>query len=259
MDRLFLLQKGYVDRKNVDGIIFQNIFQNYCLRYCDDMKIVSDDSFDKDLPYGKLNKLIPVGYLNFVQAGLDKIAGHHVEMTPIEIPLHLRKFAGRDYRILPGKEIPQQCKTSDWFIKDASCLKNWNNLLMDGDCSDYIKDDTMYVLSEKVEFVSEYRVFVHRGEVLAIQNYLGDPLIFPDSVRIKNMVSEYEENSHPKSYTLDVGVMRKKSGNLKTVLIEIHPFVSCGLYGFYDPAILAMLEDGINWYFANSKGEKNET
>lgn len=45
-----------------------------------------------------------------------------------------------------------------------------------------------------------------------------------------------------KSYTLDIGV---RSG--LTCVIEVHNFISCGLYGFYAEVLLGMLADGIEY------------
>ena len=45
----------------------------------------------------------------------------------------------------------------------------------------------------------------------------------------------------PKAYTLDVAVLR----NGQTVVIEVHNFISCGLYGFASPKLPLMYCDGI--------------
>ena len=77
----------------------------------------------------------------------------------------------------------------------------------------------------------------------------------PDSKTIKNMVDAYAKvEPHPGAYTLDIAVIKDDSGennnkkNNKTVPLEIHPFVACGLYGFYERELLDMLEEGFMWY-----------
>ena len=57
---------------------------------------------------------------------------------------------------------------------------------------------------------------------------------FPDSYEIHKMVEDYKKS--PKTYTLDVAVIKKSEDCYKTVIIEAHRFFSCGLYGFSDHA-----------------------
>jgi len=53
----------------------------------------------------------------------------------------------------------------------------------------------------------------------------------------------------PRAYTLDVGI-----NVFGTTIIEVHPFVSCGLYGFHDLKVLPqMFLAGFNHF----KGEEN--
>ena len=42
------------------------------------------------------------------------------------------------------------------------------------------------------------------------------------------------------AYTLDVGILP----NGRTAVIEVHNFVSCGLYGFDHPVLTAMIANG---------------
>ena len=127
-------------------------------------------------------------------------------------------MCNREYYIMKGSEIPKEKKTEEYFIKDADHLKRWNNLLNFDE--NEIEPNALYVVSKRVNFESEYRVFVCRGEIVAIQNYLGDPTI----------------------------LTKGEDWNFTTHLIEIHPFAACGLYGFYDKCICDMLEDDIKWY-----------
>lgn len=262
MNRLFLFQQSYKEEYNIDGIALATLIRQYKPWFQDQFLLVHNNIAEDEYAVCVINKwkaagrkIIPVGTLEFVQTALDYIYGRHIEMTPIEIPEALRGYTGgRKYEIIKGIDIPKEClaDSKNWFIKDASHLKKWNNLLIDGDCASCIEPDTNYVVSERVNIISEYRVFVHRDEILAVQNYLGDPSLFPNSTTLHAIVQDYKVVDHPKSYTADIGLILRPSGSVKTSLIEIHPFVSCGLYGFYDRDILDMLEDGIDWYVANS-------
>jgi hypothetical protein len=91
-----------------------------------------------------------------------------------------------------------------------------------------ILEPDIYMFSEPIDIVSEYRCFVYNNRLLGINNYSGDFTIFPDTDTIIEMIGEYTDS--PIAYTLDVGVI--ESG--ETVIIEVHDFFSCGLYGFAD-------------------------
>ena len=249
MDRLFILQSSYVNsRHNPDGLIYKHLLGRYKLQNLDDIcetdSAVSNTAFETAK---KRNwKIIPVGTVEFVQEWLYMM-NPSAYMTPIEIPEEIWYLADREYSIMKGKEIPKEKKTEEYFIKDADHLKRWNNLLYFDE--NEIEPDTLYVVSKRIWFESEYRIFVYRGEIVAIQNYLGDPTVLPNGMYIRHMVEEYERKCrHPKSYTMDIGITKGEDWNFTTHLIEIHPFAACGLYGLYDKCVCDMLEDGISWY-----------
>lgn len=225
MDNVFILQKEYI--KSIDGFIIKSLMTEYVNWYLDKFIVEGDD-----YKLLKREKLIPVGNLIFVQQYLDK------KMKPIEVPEELRKYLNREYHIIKGKDIPDEFKNENYFFKNADTLKKWNNALNPYDLT--FDKETNYVVSKRVMFDSEYRVFVYNNEILGLKNYLGDILLFPDINYIKDIINNYRG---PNAYTLDIGIH-----NGKTDLIEIHPFVSCGLYGFYDRNIIPMLKEGFSWY-----------
>ena len=81
---------------------------------------------------------------------------------------------------------------------------------------------------------SEWRGFVHNKKLVGLNNYLGDFTVFPDVSIINKMIAEYKNS--PPSYTIDVAVCEHG-----TVLLEVHNFVSCGLYGFNDHKLLPLM------------------
>ena len=225
MDNVFILQKEYI--KSIDGFIIKSLMAEYANWYLDKFIVEGDD-----YKLLKREKLIPVGNLIFVQQYLDK------KMKPIEVPEELRKYLNREYHIIKGKDIPNEFKNENYFFKDADTLKKWNNALNPYDLT--FDKETNYIVSKRVIFDSEYRIFIYDNEILGLKNYLGDILLFPDIDYIKDIINNYKG---PNAYTLDIGIH-----DGKTDLIEIHPFVSCGLYGFYDRNIIPMLKEGFNWY-----------
>ncbi len=92
-------------------------------------------------------------------------------------------------------------------------------------------DQEIYV-SEILNFVSEYRVFVRYGEILDVRHYTGDWSIFPDAETIANCVKEYKEGIN--TYAIDFGVTDKGTTNL----IEVNVSGVIGSYGL-DPNMYA--------------------
>lgn len=192
---------------------------------------------------------IPVGSLPFVGRWL-KINHGILTMNPIEVPVSLReeKFLGRDYRIVRGADIP---KVGDLFIKDVSALKAMSflgpveNLHK---CS-VLKDDTLYQVSERIDIISEYRIFISDMEIEAICLYNGDCTIFPNVPLLQEMKQKYYlSGAAPESYTIDVAVL--KDG--RTVILEIHPVTSVGLYGYVSRNLAYMYKDGIDYYITKN-------
>lgn len=101
----------------------------------------------------------------------------------------------------------------------------------------------------RINILSEFRVFVWKDKIISVQNYSGMPDIFPKTQELRDMVKAYSEK-RPDAYTIDVAVIVRESV-LKTAILEIRPFVSCKLYGFYNSKIPDMLEAGIDWFVNN--------
>jgi hypothetical protein len=103
------------------------------------------------------------------------------------------------------------------FIKPKNGVKEFPGFVLDkkstlvdiGMYYSQIKPDTDVYVSEPVNIISEYRVFVHKGEIVGIKHYSGDFGLFPDIDTINAMKMDYEKADHPISYTLDVGIVRK--------------------------------------------------
>ena len=137
-------------------------------------------------------------------------------MWPIEIPKELRQphLLNREYKLLDYRDV--EVLTGKKFIKYASELKvfsYWDDVqaLVK---NNYIKPG-VYVVSELVDIQAEYRIFVHRDKIVGIQFYDGNPLKLLSAEnlkRIQEMVLRYSTNStRPKSYTLDVAILKEKS------------------------------------------------
>lgn len=81
------------------------------------------------------------------------------------------------------------------------------------------------VCSDPVEMVSEYRVFVARGEVVGCRHYKGDFRRFPDFGVIDATIQSFHEA--PRGYGIDFAV----TAGGETVLVEVNDGFSLGCYG----------------------------
>jgi len=118
------------------------------------------------------------------------------------------------------------------FIKPADGVK-----LFTGEVIKYIEQvynikdyydvtvDTPILKSGVIEFVSEYRCFVHEEELKGIQFYAGDYKVFPNPLVIEDMIDIYTTANC--AYTLDVGV----TANGGTWLVEVNDMWAIGSYG----------------------------
>lgn len=189
---------------------------------------------------------IPIGSLEFVGTWLKKYKGIET-MKPIEVPEVLReeKYLGRSYDIISFDDLELDGYK---FIKDVDKLKQLSFI---GNLGNLDKNDENvfvsqnYLISNVVEIMSEFRVFVSDMSIKAIQFYDGDCTVFPNISLLREMIGKYYfVNDRPKSYTMDIAVLK----NGRTVILEVHPVVSVGTYGYCDYELLNMYKDGVDFY-----------
>lgn len=196
---------------------------------------------------------IPVGSVEFVSEFLKYV--HNIDYNPINIPKCLQQpeYLCRRYMDdFTGKELIFE-NPKDWFVKERYKLKGLTDRL--DFIQDQIKPETHYIVSDMVDIVSEWRVFVHRGKILSVKNYSGDFWVMPDQSVIEDIISEYE--GAPIAYTLDVAVIKNPTHYNnplhQTVIIEIHDYFSCGLYGFDSDKHPYMLSQAFNEILRKNK------
>ena len=238
----FLLQTMYGKINDVEVFNARDLIQNsrtlnsYLLMDYTELKKTNNDYSD----------WIPVGTLEFVRTWLKKYKGIE-EMKPIEVPEILReeKYLGRSYDIVSFEDLELKGYK---FIKDIDKLKQFS---FTGDLGNLDKNDESifisqnYLISNVVDIMSEYRVFVSDMSIKAIQFYDGDCTVFPNVSLLREMVGKYYlVQDRPKSYTMDIAVLK----NGRTIILEVHPVVSVGTYGYSEYALLNMYNDGIKFY-----------
>ena len=240
----FLIEKDYTDVEY--GIILKILNRTKLLH---EYEIV-DNSFFYDIDENgkktlkenideKYKEYIPIGTILFVNNYFKLLYGIE-QQNPIEIPKNLRmpEFLKRNYEVVKAENLPRIGRK---FIKDVSELKNFS---YDGELEYFLVDevflpkknefdntlridkDHLFEVSDSVNILSEYRIYIIGGEIVNISNYNGDTTIFPDINLIKKANNLYSlQKDYPKSYSFDVMVT-----NAGTSIIEVHTFSSLGLY-----------------------------
>lgn len=95
-------------------------------------------------------------------------------------------------------------------------------------------EDFPVICSEVVDFVSEYRCFVRRGEILDVRRYRGDWSKAQDREAIERAIAAYA--SAPAGYAADFGV----TSDSRTLLVEVNDGYSLGPHGLW-PELYAQL------------------
>ena len=193
-----------------------------------------------------LGDRIPVGSIDFVTAWLKKCRNID-KIHPMEIPECLRtaKFLKRYYQIMPYGEIPRSGK---YFVKDATDLKEFvflgNVENMWAHESSKLDPSHIFLVSECVDIFAEYRVYFIDGEIENVCNYDGHPDVPMDFSIVREADAQYKKRSdYPGSYVMDMMVTRNG-----TSIIEMHPFVSVGLYStLWGVNLLGAYKDGIEY------------
>lgn len=183
-----------------------------------------------------LENVVPVGSLPFVFSWMQVMGYNVKKVTPLNVPplLQQQSFVKRTYT--SGLKREDVCIDKPLFLKQADVYKGVTGIISTQDEWNELDTEGTFDISEPVEIESEWRVFVQNDDIVGARHY-GSSSLFPeapDEKLLKEMVKTIEQKrnlgqSFPLSYTLDVGV--NQTG---TFLIECHPLVSCGLYGFSD-------------------------
>lgn len=203
------------------------------------MKDIQNGKYDS---YG--NRIIPFGTIKYVEKCMKRYYGVD-RINPMEIPVCLRqeRFLKRKYDIVEYKKLPE---ARTYFIKDVSRLKS---LVVIGNKQTVVanegKKSHFYQCSEYIsDIISEYRIYFIDGKIENICNYNGDPTVFPNIALINEANGIFmSQSDYPKSYTMDVMVSKKG-----TAIIELHPFISVGLYAtLWGRNLATAYIDGVNY------------
>jgi hypothetical protein len=115
-----------------------------------------------------------------------------------------------------------------------------------------VPDETPVYVCEPIDILSEFRVYVHDGDILGVKHYYGDWSIVPDKHFIDKVVKSYKPS--PIAYGIDIAVERDSFGGDELVL-EVNDGCNLGNYGLdsihYGEMIVA------RWFEIMSQGGKS--
>jgi hypothetical protein len=100
-----------------------------------------------------------------------------------------------------------------------------------------LPDEMNVLVSEPVEFRSEWRFFVVGGEVVGSGHHSGDPLVFPDRAVVAAAVKDFAGEA-PAGYGIDFGV----TTDGRTLLVEVNDGYSLGCLGLRSDLYVGLLE-----------------
>lgn len=151
-----------------------------------------------------------------------------IEVPNIDYPDSINKYFGRKIWKSTIDTINSNPDLWNVFVKPVNnktfngrIVRQTKDLIGCGMCG---IDQEVYV-SEIVNFVSEYRIFVRYGKVIDVRHYKGDWRVYPDHKVIENCVNDFKDA--PKVYAIDFGV----TDDGKTLVVEVNASCCIGSYG----------------------------
>lgn len=182
------------------------------------------------------------GWIGPVRRALDRlgIVQPTLDHGPVE---EIREFYGRHMWETNMKYVRERLENNHhMFIKPLKSGKAFTGFVTSGAIRDLIKtasfpDEFEILASDVVDFVAEYRLFIHRGLIVNCRHYRGDFTKYPDFEIAQKCVLAFK--SAPVAYSLDLGVTSEG----KTLVVEVNDAFSLGAYGMPSIAYAQMVID----------------
>jgi hypothetical protein len=180
-----------------------------------------------------------VGFVGDVHEALRTL-GKSVP-SPIDYPKSLNGYLDRYlFKAMLGDVFKS---TQRLFVKPVQ-PKLFTGFLWEGPQRAFIRtaglpNDTEVWISEAIEFLAEYRVFVLDGEILDVRRYKGDWSRSLSLEHTKEATAAYcREPGCPRAFCLDLGV----TGRSPCCLVEVNEAYAFGHYGLRSELYAQMLE-----------------
>jgi len=191
--------------------------------------------------------LVPVGTVEFVTQFFKEVG---VTVLPRNVPTSLYNKASRILGVFTRQELETKFEGGiggylRLHYKDHTRIKGfrgiWNTMANTPPDGCALKLE----MSIEVDFTTEWRIFVYKGNIEDIRNYAGDPFHIPSRSWVMDCIDAFKKEA-PIAYTLDVGYCKPEWSSITTdnrllcsarykegwEVVEVHDFFSCGLYGF---------------------------
>jgi hypothetical protein len=168
-----------------------------------------------------------VGSFSDVLVALEKWGIHP---APLDYPEELMPFVGRKIWKSTLSTVMLHSEYRNIFIKPVVEAKRFHGTVIETS-EDLARlggsiEDLEVWCSERVHFISEWRLWVLEGEIIGLTPYAGKWDAFPDADVLKKAVAAF--HCAPAAYALDFGV----TDDGKTLLVEAsdgYGLSSCGL------------------------------
>jgi hypothetical protein len=176
---------------------------------------------------------VVAGSVSFVRAALQTLGRTLPKPNPYPLPLHpwLHRKVWLGGTV--GDVVGEYSK-GPLFIKPAKRWKLFTGFVLDEPNPPQLyrvsRSEPIWC-SEPVNFLSEWRVYVVRGEIafMGLTDYGGQREFVPDMEAVRGAVGAYR--NAPSAYAIDFGVL--KTG--ETALIEVNDGFSVGAYDGIPP------------------------
>jgi len=182
---------------------------------------------------------IVCGYIPIVRKVFDRLGATQPDVP--SIPASLLKFCGRQVWYGHLNDVHKQ----DYDVKPVFIKPKHTQKLFPGHVVSSFKDliktsaypmDTVIQMSDPVNFITEYRGYVLRGELLGLRHYKGDTCVIPSGYTIKQAIAAFE--NAPVAYSIDFGV----SDDGRSLLVETNDAFALGNYGLNSLDYTDMIE-----------------
>ena len=175
----------------------------------------------------------------------DSLMSLGVTVPPADnLPECLSDYRGRQVRKSTWGQLRKETQTNGipepLFVKPFSRNKGFPSIAVfsEEDITGHpLGDDDEILVAEYVVFLSEWRCFVCRGEIMEACHYQGEPFCFPDDQVIRNTVADFGDQA-PAGYGIDFGIL----SDGRTVLVEVNEGYSLGSYGLNSVEYAELLE-----------------
>lgn len=182
---------------------------------------------------------IVCGYVGSVHRALERIGVPLPRLHPA--PPALEAFYGRSIRATTLGEV--RAMEAPIFVKPLSQHKEFTGHVRRGDLDDlnrtaHLEDDFDVLVSDVVDFVSEWRCFVLRGQCIGAKPYAGDVRAISPDWRVLDGAIAAMGKALPAGCSIDLGVTRAG----ETLVVEMNDGYALGSYGLAAVPYAQLLE-----------------